>query len=157
MPRENAGGGVTAEQLVSTSWNVLNLTLYAGQKDWPGMGEDFQEAFVAAVQRLAGMIEEAEGGSIKGTAREGYTLFQQAQGSEFFTPWEELPEKDRLSWEAVVRHMVNVLGGFDPEEDGGFEEHETYWPSWLQHQLALKGQTEEQRQIAREQAQGGGD
>lgn len=49
--------------------------------------------------------------------------------------WDGLPERERLAWEVVARHLTMVL---NCDELQSLEQAEAHWAEWLKERLARK-------------------
>lgn len=105
--------------------------------EWDRWDESYQEAFLWTVTRAVGLIEEAEGMRWQTLAANAYLEFGRALGNEYPIDFGALPLIDRLAWEVLIRHLCNLLGGYDPNEDGDLSEHEAHWSIWVSDRLGL--------------------
>jgi hypothetical protein len=102
--------------------------------DWDRHDESCQAGFAAAAAHVEGFMQEppatGEEGSWRILAANAYFAYCKA-AHEAPMHLEDIPPDTLRAWEAFARHCANMMD-YDPAEgdDGGLEEHESYWTEW---------------------------
>lgn len=138
MPRK--AQGLSPEEQLATAFAAYQhatLAFAAEAASWDELGEDEQHAFGAAVKAVLDFFdgEPREGVRWADVAAHAHLAYQRTLlGGDVAEEWAALPLETRLVWEALARHLANMLD-FDPSEDGEIGGHEGHWYGWCQEKF----------------------
>lgn len=130
---------------VTFNANVVGLSAYAAYR-WAmnlagpnGERLPQKDELNEALQSIWGITANFAMQSIDGAAevpfvklaQQVYEFYSRAMtGGDILVPWDGLAERQRWAWQAVVRHIVNILSMDDPRDED-LESHEKEWQPWV--------------------------
>jgi hypothetical protein len=157
MPRKG-DGGLSPEDLLSSFhrvWaagyqQIARTPQAEALGEWQVLGEELQQGLAAACQEAVRVLEGGEGRRVTTMAAQVNFRYQQIVRGHGHEPlaWDRLQPEEQLLWQALLRHVFNLLS-FDPEEDGVVTDHEEKIGDWLRTKLAELPLTDEQRAVRR--------
>jgi hypothetical protein len=135
MPTDDQAPLLSRPDLAGSCYRARNQALESCQLpalEWDNLDEVEQDAWLGMVEEAILAIENAEQQRWSTVAANAYLAYERRRYNtplDFFT----LPLGVQVAWEAAIRHLYNLLDGFDPndpDEGGKLAEHEEYWRSW---------------------------
>ena len=133
MSEENKG--YTIEQIGGSMFNAFRYAMDGRMANnqpivpWQDLDERAQEAWTEAARQVAEMFQDDVGVVVSEAAKKAYETFCRViGGGAVAVTYEAIRPVDKVAWQAVVRHAVNVMG-MDDNED--LESHEMTWRDWV--------------------------
>jgi hypothetical protein len=128
-------GGFTYGQVGCTAYNALRQALDGidamkrSMPDFADIDTDEQEAYSVTAQYIEEQLENWDGGSWREVAMRVYEFWRVNAG--FSREWKDMSPNERAAWEALSRHIYNVIQ-LEIGED--LSEHEGRWAGYAEKQ-----------------------
>lgn len=112
VPRDACRNGIALADLAATAFTVFFGCAPGEPLRWNQMRDVDKDLWIEAVSAEVAVIDIPDGEqaaveiSAKGLAKMLYMQFTAKFATE---PWNELPYDNKLAWEAVARHVANVV------------------------------------------------
>jgi hypothetical protein len=137
-PIADNNNGLSLAELAGTCYEAYRMAALGHDCPlcpWQDLGEGSQEGWAHVVQELTPVIAEADNISWLTLARMAYMAYGEG------TLFEDEPPVLRLRWEAVARHLANMLD-WERDDDQPVEKHQMFWRDWLAGRAAQLGRPE---------------
>lgn len=139
--RDKAHNGVTAQDLGQTAFNVA-ATLQRINRTWQDVDEQCHQAWLAVAMLAIRTMDlpPGEQATLELSAKAlSKSLYRQFGAEMYCASWEELDSSEQTIWEAIGRHLANLI---DSDGQQNFSELESKIVEWArskieQHQLVL--------------------
>jgi hypothetical protein len=128
-------GGFNYGQVGASAYNALRQALDGidsmnrDMPDFSGIDDDEQQAYEVTAQFIEEQLENWNGGSWREIAARVYEFWRINAGMS--REWKDVPPQERAAWEALARHVYNVIQ-MDIGED--LSEHEEHWAGYAEKQ-----------------------
>jgi hypothetical protein len=124
-----AENGMAIDVLAETAHNVYNILTGWPPAPWAQVPGNIQDVWGPIAAKAVVVIEAAQDLAFKELATELYKTWALGMSVKD-KPFDSLPVRDRLMWEAIGRHLTNFI-----DSDGASvepPEHEQRWKEWLE-------------------------
>jgi len=128
-------GGFTFGQVAASAYGAFRQamdntdSMSRAMKDFANIDDDEQAAYEVAAQFIEEQLENWDGGSWREIAARVYEFWRVNAGMS--REWKDVPLKEKAAWEALVRHVYNVLQ-MDVGEN--LVDHEERWMGYGEKQ-----------------------
>jgi hypothetical protein len=129
----SAENGMSLDVLAETAHNVYNILAGSHPVTWGQVPVQIQDVWGPIAAKAVVLIEAADGLKFKELAGELYRIWASGMAQKD-KPFDSLPVRERLMWEAISRHLTNLI-----DSDGASitaSEHEQGWKDWLDNKHA---------------------
>ncbi len=116
-------------ELAESAYKVFG-SIIGERQVWEMMSLESQTPWMLVAQQARGLLESLEGNSFAHCGYEMMRLFLPSEErTNALALWNTLPERARLAWEAVARHLAALM---DSDEVDSLESAEALWPAWYE-------------------------
>ena len=139
LPEIEAVNGLLVKDLAISAYRVWHLAQNLAVPEFSGLREEDQTGWMLAAELLAAEPEELEGQGWRDVA--GWLA--KRRGTQ--TAFEDLTGPEQKAWEAVARHLVNVIT-LESDDFGSIPGHEEHWQGLALVEVEPEVEPQEQQQ-----------
>lgn len=143
MPRDPHNDELPPEQMLQSLFRLYQRMLLGvgdpAPGEWADLSDDAMAAWASGFSEMLRLVTEPnEELTYDNVAANANLRFQETlvDGHEIsaVVAWDTIEPRVRLMWQAMVRHLANLLA-LDPEEDGDPKTHEEQMGLWFETKL----------------------
>lgn len=119
----------SVEELAASSFKLFHAVMGDGC-DWEKAALERQAPWLSVAKQSEGVLRSMDGCSYAHCGRELMRLMMQPEErTGALAMWNNMPERAKIAWEAVARHLWTL---HDCDDPAGLEHREAFWARWAE-------------------------